>query len=75
MSIERETLADNFATARASGLVDIKFFALISEETDVDSLCAAANQADEAIRDGHVVPFEVDDEGMVTTSVDALLYS
>lgn len=75
MSTERETLAKNFADARAHGLLDIKFFAMISEETTVDSLCDAANRADQAIRDGHVVEFEVDDEGMVATSVDEILYS
>jgi hypothetical protein len=75
MSIERETLASDFANARAHGLLDIKFIAMISEDTTVDSLCEAANRADQAIRDGHVVAFEVDDEGMVATSADELLYS
>lgn len=75
MSIQRETLANDFANARAQGLLDIKFFALISEETTVDSLCDAANKADKAIRDGHIADFEVDDEGMVATTVDDLLYS
>jgi hypothetical protein len=75
MSIERETLASNFADARAHGLIDIKFFALASEDLTVDQLCAAANNVESAIRDGHVVDFEVDDEGMVASNLDELLYS
>ena len=75
MLTERETLAKNFASAQAHGLLDIKFFALISEDTTVDSLRAAVNSADRAISDGHVVPFTVDDEGMVATTLDNLLYN
>lgn len=75
MLTEREKLAINFADAHAAGLLDIKFFAFISEDTTVESLCAAANKADKAIHDGHVVDFEVDDEGMVVSAVDELLYS
>jgi hypothetical protein len=75
MSTERETLASNFADARAKGLLDIKFFAFVSEETTVESLREAANAADQAIRDGHVVDHEVDDEGMVASSLGELLYS
>ena len=75
MSTERETLAVNFADARARGLLDIKFFAFVGEETTVDSLCEAANVADKAIRDNHVVDHVVDDEGMVASTIDELLYS
>lgn len=75
MTTERETLANNFADARAHGLLDVKFFAFISEDTTVDSLRAAANKADQAIRDNHVVDFTVDDEGMVAQSLTDLLYN
>jgi hypothetical protein len=75
MSTEREVMATNFADARAHGLLDIKFFAFIGEETTVDSLRGAVNAADRAIRDGHVADFVVDDEGMVASTLDGLLYN
>ena len=75
MQTERELLATNFANARAHGLLDIKFFAFISEDTTVDSLREAVNKADQAIRDGHVTDFVVDDEGMVAATLDELLYN
>jgi hypothetical protein len=75
MSTERETLASNFADARASGLLDIKFFAFISEDTTVESLRVAANLADRAIREHQVADFQVDDEGMIATSLNGLLYN
>ncbi|USI71592.1 hypothetical protein [Sphingomonas morindae] len=74
MSIERETLAKNFADAGARGLLDIKFFVIPDEETTVDSLRAAVNRSEDAIRHGRFTGFMVDDEGLISTSVDDLLY-
>jgi hypothetical protein len=75
MSTERETLATDFANARSHGLIDLKFFVMIDGNTTVDGLRAAAHKAECAIRDGHVVDFMVDDEGMVASSLDGLLYN
>ena len=75
MSIERETLAADFANARSHGLIDLKFFVMIDEKTTVDGLRAAAHKAESAISDGHVVDFVVDDEGMVASTLDELLYN
>ena len=75
MSIERQTLANDFADARSRGLIDLKFFVMIGENTTVDGLRSAAHIAECAIRDGHIVDFVVDDEGMVASTLDGLLYN
>lgn len=75
MSMERDTLASNFADAGARGLIDIKFCVQVDKDTTVDSLRAAVNRSETAIRESRVTDFVVDDEGLVTSEVDRLLYS